>query len=154
MPELLPPLPPPRVVAYYVDEPLPTVVPSPAETALSAPTTRPTPKPPAPRIEPTVKPEPPPMEPERPAAPPPALTLKPVPGSPSATEASIRDLLGRATRDLSRVDYASLTVDGKAQYDTARRFVEQSEEALQTGNLVIAGKLADKAATMASVLVR
>jgi hypothetical protein len=52
------------------------------------------------------------------------------------------------------VNYGSLTVDGKAQYDTARRFVQQSEDALRTGNLVFAGKLADKAATMASVLVR
>jgi hypothetical protein len=85
---------------------------------------------------------------------PPTVTLKPTPGSPSTTETSIRDLLGRATHDLGRVNYGSLTVDGKAQYDTARRFVQQSEDALRTGNLVYAGKLADKAATMASVLVR
>ncbi len=44
--------------------------------------------------------------------------------------------------------------DGRAQYDTAKRFLQQAEEALKTRNYVFAGKLADKAATMAAVLVR
>jgi hypothetical protein len=156
MPELAPPPPPPRVIEHYVDEPVPTVDPSPAENALSALPTRTAAKPPAPRPEATVvKPEPPPaIEPQRPPAQPPSLTLKPAPGSQSATEASIRGLLGRAARDLGRVNYNALTADGKAQYDTARRFIQQSEEGLRNGNLVYAGKLADKAATMAAVLVR
>lgn len=154
MPELAPPPAPPRVVEHYVDEPVPTVDPGPAENALSAPPARTTTKPPATRPEATIKPEPPPPEPPRPAPQPPSLTLKPAPGSQSATEASIRGLLSRAVRDLGRVNYASLSGDGKAQYDTARRFVQQSEEGLRNGNLVFAGKLADKAATMASVLVR
>ena len=63
-------------------------------------------------------------------------------------------MLSRASRDLSRVNYTSLNPDGKAQYDTARRFMQQAEEAMRARNLVFAGKLADKAATMASVLVR
>ena len=63
-------------------------------------------------------------------------------------------MLRRASRDLSRVNYTSLNADGKAQYDTARRFMQQAEEAVRAGNLVFAGKLADKSATMASVLVR
>ena len=75
-------------------------------------------------------------------------------GSESKTEAAIRELLGRATRDLSRVNSASLNADGRAQYDTARRFIQQAEEALKGRNIVYAGKLADKAATMAAVLVR
>jgi hypothetical protein len=155
MPELTPPPPPPRLVEQYIDEPVPTIDPSPAENALSVPPARTTAKPPAPRPETAaVKPEPPPaIEPPRPATPP-SLTLKPAPGTPSATEASIRGLLGRASRDLGRVNYSALTSDGKAQYDTARRFIQQSEEGLRNGNLVYAGKLADKAATMASVLVR
>ena len=60
---------------------------------------------------------------------------------------------GRAQRDLQRVNYAALDADGRAQYDTARRFMEQAEEALKGGNLAFAGKLADKAATMGAVLV-
>ena len=38
--------------------------------------------------------------------------------------------------------------------DFTRRFIQQAEEALKSRNIVFAGKLADKAATMAAVLVR
>jgi hypothetical protein len=55
---------------------------------------------------------------------------------------------------LNRVNRTSLNADGKAQYDTALRFMQQAEQAMRAGNLVFAGKLADKSATMASVLVR
>jgi hypothetical protein len=157
LPELVPPPPPTRMVETYVEEPLQTVTPSPADTALSQPPVRTTTKPAAQRAD-AVKPEPirtePEPEPERPASPPPSLTLQPAPGSESKTESSIRALLLQAGRDLGRVNYASLSTDGKAQYDMARRLMEQSEEAQRKGNLVFAGKLADKAATMAAVLVR
>jgi hypothetical protein len=82
------------------------------------------------------------------------LTLAPKPGAEAATEASIRSLLARAARDIARVNIASLSADGRTQYDTARRFLQQADEALKARNLVFAGKLADKAATMAAVLVR
>ena len=55
----------------------------------------------------------------------------------------------RRPRDLERVVYQSLDADGRAQYDTARRFMQQADEALKARNVVFAGKLADKAATMA-----
>ena len=141
------------MVELYVDEPVPTIEPSPVDTALTVPPSRPAPRPPASRPEPP-RPEPQPSIPERPAPAPPALTLKPAPGSETKTETSIRALMGRATRDLQRVNYAALDADGRAQYDTARRFMQQAEEALKTNNLAFAGKLADKAATMAAVLVR
>jgi hypothetical protein len=80
--------------------------------------------------------------------------MTPSPGSEAQTVTAIRDLLGRATRNLSRVNAATLNNDGRAQYDQARRFIEQAEEALKIRNIVFAGKLADKAATMAAVLVR
>jgi hypothetical protein len=153
MPMLLPPPPPPRVVEPYIDEPVPTIEPSPVDTALAAPPSRPPARPPATRPEPP-RPEPAPAVADRPAPVPPALTLKPVPGSEAKTEASIRALMGRATRDLQRVNYAALNADGRAQYDTARRFMQQAEDALKSNNLAFAGKLADKAATMAAVLVR
>lgn len=154
MPELTPPPPPPRIVETYVDESAPAAESTPPESATSTPAGRAAAKPPAPRAETPAKPEPPRVEPERAAAPPPALTLKPAPGSESTTEGSIRAHLGRAARDLGRVNYTTLNQDGKTQYDTAKRFMQQAEEALRTGNLVFAGKLADKAATMAAVLVR
>ena len=157
MPELVPPPPPPRIVETYADGG-PAVAEA-ANTESSGTPARSTAKPPAApaattKPETTAKPEPPRTEPDKPAAQPPTLTLKPAPGSQSTTEASIRSLLGNAGRDLSRVNYGSLNQDGKAQYDMAKRFMQQSEDALRSGNLVFAGKLADKAATMASVLVR
>ena len=154
LPELVPPPPPPRVVEIYQDEPIPTVEPSPAETALTPPANKPPAKPPAQRAENAPKPEPPRIEPERPTSPPLSLTLKPAPGSESSTEASIRTLLQRAGKDLGRVNYGSLSTDRKAQYDQSRRFMEQAEDALRVNNLAYAGKLADKAATMAGLLVR
>jgi hypothetical protein len=152
MPELMPPPPPPRVVETFAFEPVPTIEPSPGESALATPPSR-TP----PRV--VSKPEPPktevpPAAPERPSQGTPALTLKPGPGVQAQTEASIRALLDRASRDLQRVNYAALTGDGRAQFDTARGFMQQAEEALKVANLAFAGKLADKAATMAAVLVR
>ena len=69
-------------------------------------------------------------------------------------ERKVRALLANAARDLSRVDYRSLSVDAKAQYDIAKRFSEQAEEALKVKNVVFAGQLADKAATLAALLIR
>ena len=149
---LLPPPPPPRVVERLPEAPVPTIEPSPFESALATPPAR-TPVRPAPRVEPP-KVETVPSEPEPVPASAPALTLKPAPGIASQTEASIRTLLERAGQNLGRVRYAALNADGRAQYDTARRFMEQAEEALRASNLAFAGKLADKAATMAAVLVR
>lgn len=156
MPVLTPPPPPPRVVEWYVDGPVPTVEPSPVETALMIPPTR-TPVRPAARPE-AAKPEPEPVragpEPERVVAGAPPLTLKPAPGVEGKTHASIRMLLDDTSRNLKLVNYAALSADGRAQYDIARGFKEQAEEAVKAGNLAFAGKLADKAATMAAVLVR
>jgi hypothetical protein len=153
MPELVPPPPPPRVVEIYIDEPVPTVEPGPAETALNSPPVRPPARPPVAKPDPP-KPEPARPEPEKASPTTPALTLKQAPGASASTVASIRNLLGLAQKDLNRVNYPALDVDGRTQYDTARRFMQQAEDALRGGNLVFAGKLADKAATMAAVLVR
>lgn len=151
LPPLDPPPPPPRVVAVYEPEPEPVPL-APAvepETPL---------RPPARPSRPEQKPEPAtatadPVENATPPSPP-SLTLTPTPGSEAQTVNAIRRLLGSATRDLSRVNVAALNSDGRSQYETARRFIQQAEDALKTRNVVFAGKLADKAATMAAVLVR
>jgi hypothetical protein len=149
LPPLDPPAPPPRVVAAYEPEPEPIAI-----TPAAEPTTPV--RPPA-RQRPEQKPEPPitlePVENARPA-PGPSLTLTPTPGSEAQTVTAIRDLLRRATNDLARVNVAALNTDGKSQYETARRFIQQADDALKARNIVFAGKLADKAATMAAVLVR
>jgi hypothetical protein len=151
LPLLDPPSPPPRVVVQYEPEPEPIAAAPPVEAAVPA-------RPPARPSRPEQRPEPAPATPDpveavaRPQAP--SLTLSPTPGSEAQTVVAIRNLLGQATRDLSRINQASLNTDGKAQYESARRFIQQAEEALRTRNVVFAGKLADKAATMAAVLVR
>ena len=151
VPLLDPPPPPPRVVAVY--EPLPEPLPLTPAVEPATPVRPPT-RPPRPeqRPEPSTTTET--VETTTRPAPGPSLTLTPTPGSESQTVAAIRDLIARATRDLSRVNSATLNTDGRAQYDTARRFIQQAEDALRARNIVFAGKLADKAATMAAVLVR
>ena len=150
MPALDPPPPPPRIVAVHEeqeDEPEPApVAPAVEKPATPArPATRP--------VRPENRVDPPRAETGKPAVPP-SLVLSPKPGSEGQTETAIRDLLTRVTRDLSRVNAASLGADGKAQFETAQRFLQQAEDALKGHNLVFASKLADKAATLASVFVR
>ena len=152
MPELVPPPPPPRYVERFPDDPVPTIAPSPVEAALATPQAK---EPPRPQSKPEPpKPEPPPVEPEVPAVVAPPLTIKTGPGAAAQTEASIRSLLDRARHDMQRVKYAALDADGRAQFDAANGFIQQADEALKANNLAFAGKLADKAATMAAVLVR
>jgi hypothetical protein len=150
LPVLDPPPAPPRIVAIYVEpEDLTPVEPPVAAEPSIPPPPQPKPAAPAPAPNPLVTegpPQPPPT--------PPALTLTPAPGTEAKTEASIRALLGQVTKDLTKVNPTTLNADGKTQYEAARRFVQQSEDALKVRNLLYAGKLADKAAAMAAVLVR
>lgn len=146
VPLLDPPPPPPRIVTVHQEEPAPPLPPAAAEaTAPSRPPVRP--------ARPEARPEPAaPTEVAKPA--PLSLTLTPSPGTEAQTAVAIRELIARAGRDLARVNAATLTADGRSQVEAARRFLHQAEEALKARNVVIAGKLADKAATIAAVLVR
>ena len=67
---------------------------------------------------------------------------------------AIRDQLARAEGELQRVDYRTLTLTLKDQYDVAKRFIQQSREALMAKNLVYAATLAGKASEIAEVLPR
>jgi hypothetical protein len=150
VPLLDPPPPPPRVVAVYAPEPeLLPITPAVEPATPVRPQTRPS----RPEQRPETSTATEPVE-SATRPPSPSLTLTPTAGSEAQTVTAIRDLIGRATRDLSRVNSATLNTDGRAQYDTARRFIQQAEDALRARNIVFAGKLADKAATMAAVLVR
>lgn len=152
LPPLDPPPPPPRVVSVYQDEP--ELVPLTPAVEASVPARLPARPPRAEaKPEPPVAPEPVPADVPKPAAPP-SLTLIPSPGTETQTAAAIRELIARATRDLARVNASSLNADGRAQVEAARRFLQQAEDALKARNVVFAGKLADKAATMAAVLIR
>ena len=152
VPLLDPPPPPPRVVVTYA-EPEPLPVNAPVDTAATP--ARPAPRPP--RAE--QRPDPVETPPDSAAAtirpsPGPALTLTPSPGSEAQTATAIRSLMDRAARDLQRVNASALSHDGRTQLETARRFLQQADEALKARNIVFAGRLADKAATMAAILVR
>ena len=150
LPLLDPPPAPPRVVSYPLEAEAMPVAPAVEAVAPARPPVR-TQRPERPEPAP-VSPEP--VQETARAAAPPSLTLTPSPGTETQTAAAIRDLVARAARDLARVNQAALNADGRTQFDTARRFLQQAQEALNARNLVFAGKLADKAATMAAVLVR
>jgi hypothetical protein len=69
-------------------------------------------------------------------------------------ERTIYGVIARARADLNRVDWRGLNVDGRTQYDTAKRFIQQAHEALdpRTRNLVFAKTVADKALVLAAQL--
>ena len=98
----------------------------------------------------------------RPTAPPPAQTPQPVaPSTPTPLEAApnqseleqkASNLVGSAERALDKIDPKALSTDGRAQYDTAKRFIVQAKSALAAKNIVYAWQLADKANTIATLL--
>jgi hypothetical protein len=158
-PPLETPLPPPRVVSSPIEsEPIVAEVPP-----IEAPSPRTPPNAPraaAPRPERT---ESPPaaaasQPPAPPAAAPPAAEDPPrtLQTTANATQAEqrIRGLLANATRDLGRIDYRALSVDAQAQYDIAKRFTQQADEAMKGKNIVFAEQLADKAAALAAQLLK
>jgi hypothetical protein len=109
------------------------------------------PKTEAPKAAEAPKPE----EPARPVAPPPPpeTALQTTPASEQGeVERGIRATMARANGDLGRIDYRVLNADARAQYDTAKRFVRQAEDAIAMKNLVFAKNLADKAAALAAQL--
>ena len=161
-PALDTPAPPPRVVPS-TREPIegqPIVAP-PAGPIGNIQTPAPVASKPAEQTPPPPVPAPaapaptPPVAAERPAqpSPEPPPTLQTT-TNPTASEQRTRAALANATRDLGRIDVRSLSVDAKAQYDIARRFVAQANDALNAKNFEFAQQLADKAATLAALLQR
>ncbi len=72
----------------------------------------------------------------------------------SNAERRTRDVLGRASGLLDRVNLTTLGQQARQQLETARRFVNQAQQALIERNLVLASYLADKAETLARGLSR
>ena len=96
---------------------------------------------------------PPPAEP-----PPPVSTPAPTPtilltsANNAEFEKRVRAQLDTAKANLDRVSWQALGTDAKAHYEAARGFIRQATEALKVKNLIYAGSLADKAATLAALL--
>jgi hypothetical protein len=154
----MPPV-PPRVIEAPPPEPAP---PEPAAElpAPPAPTPPPRTRNPSARdtAKPDPKPEPPPVEQTLTASPAPAPALPPLrtPGTPEGPEAArqVRDAVERATKKLDSIDYKRLTAARRAEYDSARLTIKQSETALKSGKFDIALNLAEKAEGIAKELRR
>lgn len=152
------PAPPPRVIVPPDPEPAepPAPVPEP-EAPQQKPARRLSPRPDAradqSRAEKKTEAQPPAVEPASPPSAPTATLQQALPAGQAEVARQVRDQLGQAQNDLRRVNYGALGADAKSQYDTAKRFIEQAEQALKEGNLVFAAKVAEKAAGLAASLV-
>ncbi len=158
-PMAVPPV-PPRII-----ETPPAVEPQPLEPVAEMPTapaipprSRPPQRDPARTnsTDPKVEAKPPDV-PADPAVTPPAT--QPVPplrpqGSAEGPEMArrIRETLDRATKMLDSIDIRTLSTERKVNYDTARDFIKQAEEAITLDKLVFAKNLADRAEQVAKEL--
>ena len=154
----VPAVPPREVEPIEVETPQP--VPLPEEPARTpSPRLRPqareqTPRAEQPKTEPP-KTEQPPVEPTKPdeePAKPPALLQTTPPNTEGDLERGIRAALTRAQTDLNRIDAARLNADARGQYETAKSFIRQAEQAVRAKNLSFAKIVADKAAALAAQL--
>ena len=150
LPALDVPEPPTRLVVPPTE---PDIVPPveavpPATSEVKPPRPRETPPPRTATPPPT---DPPVVDPPVVAPPPPVLSTS---ADTTNLEKRVRDKLAQAIADLGQVNRLNLGTDARGQYDSALRFIRQSEEALKVKNLVYASQLADKAATMAALLRR
>ncbi|MBI2829097.1 MAG: hypothetical protein HYX77_07505 [Acidobacteria bacterium] len=149
-PPLQVPEPPQRVLAP-VEE---LAVPAAASDADTPPAAAAPPRtPPRPATESRPQPATPPAASVPPAPPAGPRDLRAASPTNAANERTVRDTLARAARDINRVDYSRLSVQGRAQYEQSKRFSTQAEQALKERNLMFAATLADKAATLAAELV-
>ena len=151
------PAPPPRIVEVS-DPGVPAPIPLPAELEPNPPP-RVRPSPPTKAEAP--KPADPPKtdqpvadaKPEEPSKAQPTTTLQTTPAEREGEiESRIRVSLYKATADLGRVNYQNLSADARTQYDTAKGFIRQAEDAQRARNLDFARNLAEKAATLAAQL--
>lgn len=148
-PPLLPPTPPARVIVPAAESPtLPPAEEPPAANAPATPPRQPQSSTTAARPPATVTPP----------ATPPAETTPPVRLMSTANAAEfekrIRAQMARAEADLALINRQTLGGDARAQFDAARGFLRQAGDALKVRNLHFASQLADKAATLASMLRR
>jgi hypothetical protein len=153
----VPAVPPREVEPIEVETPQPMPLPEePARTPpprMRPPAREQVPRPDPPKTEPP-KTEQPPVEPPKPEEPakPPALLQTTPPNTEGDLERGIRSTLTRAQTDLNRVDAARLTADARVQYETAKSFIRQAEQAVRAKNLLFAKSVADKAAVLAAQL--
>lgn len=159
LPPLDMPAPPPRVVEVaepqqppvvaLPDEPRTTIRTRPAQPAQRTDNPRPSEPP---KTDVIVAETPKPAVDDPPKTPPTTLQTTPTQRE-AQVERRVNSLIAQAMNDLNRVNYQALSSDARNQYETAKRFASQAQEALRARNLVFASNLADKAAALAAQLL-
>ena len=142
-----PPPPPHLIISVGIElpaevEPL-AAMPAPVEELPAPPPVRATPRA-APKVE--AAPAQPVAEPEVPRR-----TLQTTTNV-GETELKIRAQMAQAAQDLGRINYRALSAEGRAQYDIAKRFNQQAEEA-ENEESALCRAAADKAASLAALLL-
>jgi hypothetical protein len=151
------PAPPERVVDATDPQSPPLLFLPEAPVPDTLPRPRPTPPPQRTDVRPPEPPKPDPADAVKPAEETPRLpatpTLQTTPAlQEGGVDRRIRTLLAQATSDLNRINIQALNADARTQFDTARRFVSQAEDALRAKNLMFASNLAEKASVLAALL--
>lgn len=148
-PALTTPDPPARVL---IPVPAEALLPPPTPTPESAPAGVPPHTTPTPTRTTTVTPTPTPT-----ATPTPVDTPRPIlqtTANMPLLESQARETLDRAQRDLDRVKRDTLGPDAKDSWDNAARYIRLGRQAILDKNFPYAKTCADKAATIASLLVK
>ena len=140
------PEPPGRTLIPVSIDPAPTPVP--VETPLPA----------APPRPPAGRGAPPPVTPPAPTTPPPDPPSAPpvlqTGSSLEELEKGARARLDWAESNLNKLTRGSLSKDAQAQYDSAESFIRLARNAMTAKNFIYAHFCADKAATLAGLLVK
>jgi hypothetical protein len=148
---------PPRVI-----DPLPSGEPpaiEPVTDLPGAPAAPPRPRPPAreaarPETKPEAKPDAPPdpatAQPPVPSPVPPLRT--PGTADPAEVARQVLTVIDRTVKLLEGIDYQKLGEDRRVNYNHAKNFTKQAEEALKKNDVVLAKSLADRAETIARAL--
>jgi len=142
-PALASPVPPPHAIVpvEIVEEPAAPPAPPASVPVLVRGASRRPPKPERATEKPVEKPDPAAVS-AQPAAPPPAPPLQTTTDV-EGMKTAIRKTMTQAKSDLDRAANLPLSPERRAQHDTARRFLQQAEEALKMENLVFAEQLAN-----------
>lgn len=151
MPALEMPAPPGRLI---VPSTIPEPTPEPTPTPTAPPPVKPKDPPPTTRPERPSQPTPTPTPDPTPTAAPPQLQTTSNASELERLESNAKSQILKAKGDLNRVNYRQLNSDARLQYDTANQYIGQAEDAIKVKNYVFASQLADKAAVLASLLVK
>lgn len=151
----VPPVPPRQIDPLPVEPlPLEPVGALPSESISPPPRPRPNREPnnrPSDAKAESKPPEAPPADPAAPVAPPvPPLRQGTADGP--ELERQVRDTLDRANKMLNGVNPDTLNEERRANYEYARSFIKQSNDAIKANNLTGAKSLADRAETIAKLL--